>query len=75
MVGGGTSSMARPRKGVKTTPVRLTAEAIRWAKIASGYTGESMADYISRVVEERGQADADRLHAEAMRKRPPGPAK
>ncbi len=75
MVGGGTCSMARPKKGVKTTPVRLTDEAIRWAKIASGYTGETMADYVSRIVAEKGQADADRLHAEAMRKKPAGPAK
>jgi hypothetical protein len=51
--------------GRKTTPVRLTEEAIRWARIASGYTGESMAEYVSRVVEERGKEDADRLHAEA----------
>jgi hypothetical protein len=25
-----------------------------------------MAEYVSRVVEERGKEDADRLHAEAM---------
>lgn len=66
MGGGGTGVMARPKRGVKTTPVRLTDEAIRWAKIASGYTGESMADYVCRVVVERGKEDADRLHAAAM---------
>ncbi len=49
----------------KTTPVRLTEEAMRWARIASGYTGESMAEYVSRIVEERSKEDADRLHAEA----------
>jgi hypothetical protein len=49
----------------KTTPVRLTEEAVRWARIASGYTGESMAEYVSRITEERGKEDADRLHAEA----------
>jgi hypothetical protein len=53
------------RKAQKTTPVRLTEEAIKWARIASGYTGESMAEYVSRVVEEQAKADADRLHAEA----------
>jgi hypothetical protein len=52
-------------KAQKTTPVRLTEEAIRWARIASGYTGESMAEYVSRTLEERGKADAERLHAEA----------
>ncbi len=49
----------------KTTPVRMSDEAIRWARIASGYTGESMAEYVSRVVAERGKIDAERLHAEA----------
>ena len=48
----------------KTTPVRLSDDAIRWARIASGYTGESMAEYVSRIVAERGKQDADRLHAE-----------
>ena len=41
--------------GRKTTPVRLTEEAIRWARIASGYTGESMTEYVSRVIEEPRQ--------------------
>ena len=41
----------------KTRPVRLTEEAIRWARIASGYTGESMAEYVSRITEERGKED------------------
>jgi len=48
----------------KTTPVRMSDEAVKWARIASGYTGESMAEYVSRVVAERGKQDADRLHAE-----------
>jgi hypothetical protein len=61
----------------KTTPVRLSDEAIKWARIASGYTGESMAEYVSRIVEERGREDADRLHAElsAAPSKPPRKAK
>jgi hypothetical protein len=59
------------RKTPKTTPVRITDEAIRWARIASGYTGESVAEYVSRIVEERGKHDADRLHAEATSPPPP----
>src|SRR5262245_26200891 len=51
-------------KAQKTTPVRLTEEAIKWARIASGYTGESMAEYVSRIIAERGKQDAERLHAE-----------
>ena len=54
-----------PEMARKTTPVRISAEAIRWARIASGYTGESMADYVSRIVEERSKEDAARLHTEA----------
>jgi hypothetical protein len=53
----------------KTTPVRLSDEAIKWARIASGYTGESMSEYVSRVVAERGKEDADRLHAQLKGKR------
>jgi hypothetical protein len=49
-----------------TTPVRLSAEAIKWARIASGYTGESMAEYVSRIVEERAKEDASRLHSEMI---------
>lgn len=61
------NAMAEP-KGQKTTPVRLSDDAIKWARIASGYTGESMAEYVSRVVVERGREDAERLHAESMGK-------
>jgi hypothetical protein len=57
-------------KAQKTTPVRLTDEAIKWARIASGYTGESMSEYVSRIVAERGKADADRLHAEMASEKP-----
>ena len=65
----GAAAMAR-KKTQKTTPVRLTDEAIKWARIASGYTGESMAEYVSRIVAEKGQADADRLHSEMKPARP-----
>lgn len=67
--------MGRPKKGIKTVPVRLSEDAIKWAKIASGYTGEAMVDYVSRIVIERGQQDADRLHEELKSGQPPTPAK
>lgn len=60
------------KKSPKTAPVRLTEEAVRWARIASGYTGESVAEYVSRVVAERGEQDANKLHAEAARSKPKG---
>lgn len=54
-------TMAKERKN---TPVRIDDDAINAARIASGYTGESMADYVSRIVKERATDDAKRLHAE-----------
>ena len=47
----------------KDRPVRISDAAIQWARIASGYTGESMAEYVSRIVVERGRADAEEMHA------------
>jgi hypothetical protein len=57
----------------KTRPVRLTDEAIKWARIASGYTGESMSEYVCRIVVERAREDAERLHAELHRQPPHKP--
>lgn len=51
-----------PRK--KSMPVRLSDEAIRLARIASGFTGESMAEYVSRLVEEKSREIIDRLYGE-----------
>lgn len=62
-----TQLLLKDEMAQKTTPVRLSADAIRWARIASGYLGESMAEYVSRIVEEKSKEDAARLHAEAMR--------
>lgn len=59
----------------KSTPVRLSEEAVKWARIASGYTGESMAAYVSRVIVERGQEDAAKLHAQMVREGKPGEGK
>jgi hypothetical protein len=63
----GTQDLVKDEMSLKTSPVRLSAEAIRWARIASGYLGESMAEYVSRVVEEKSKEDAARLHVEAMK--------
>jgi hypothetical protein len=57
--------MPKKQPAHKTTPVRLSDEAIKWCRIASGYTGESVAEYASRVLAERGQEDADKLHVTA----------
>jgi len=55
----------------KTVPVRVSEEAIKWARIASGYTGESVSEYLSRIAIERGQQDADQLHAKVRGDKPP----
>jgi hypothetical protein len=70
----GVQDLVKDEMSLKTTPVRLSAEAIRWARIASGYLGESMAEYVSRIVEEKSKADAARLHAEAMKETEEKPA-
>ncbi len=62
------------KKTEKIAPVRITAEAIQGARIASGYTGESVAEYVSRVIAERGQADAAEWHARLTAGRPAPPA-
>lgn len=68
----GTAIVAK-KKPAKNTPVRLTDDAIEWARIASGYTGESVPDYVSRVISERGRTDSDRLHAEKFAGKGPKP--
>jgi hypothetical protein len=51
----------------KTTSVRVSDEALKLARIASGYTGESVAEYISRVVADQAKQDSERLHAEEFK--------
>jgi hypothetical protein len=43
-------------------PVRITEEALDLARIASSYTGETMSDYVSRIVAERSREDIDKGH-------------
>lgn len=47
----------------KTTSVRIGDDALKLARIASGYTDESVVDYITRVIAERAQVDIDKGHA------------
>jgi len=55
--------MAR-RKAPKNVTVNITDAAASAARIAAGYTGETFPDYVSRVLEERGKLDVERLHRE-----------
>lgn len=65
----GGASMAR-KKVKNSMPMRLSEEAIRLARIASGYTGESMAEYISRITCERSREDIEKLHQELKDEKP-----
>jgi hypothetical protein len=59
----------------KTANVRLSTEADRLAEIASGYTGESKAEYVSRVVAEAARRDITEGHVKLAREleQQPGP--
>jgi hypothetical protein len=58
-----TAIMGR-KKLPESTVARITVEAINLARIASGYTGETVGAYISRITAERARSDIDRLHAQ-----------
>lgn len=54
--------MAKKAANPKTAPIRVTDEAIGLVRIASGYTGESVAEYVSRVLIDVARQDIERLH-------------
>jgi hypothetical protein len=56
--------MARVPKVPNTTAIRVGAGAIRLARIAAGYTAESMAEYVTRIVTERAREDIEKSHRE-----------
>jgi predicted HicB family RNase H-like nuclease len=56
------------KKTAKTTSVRLTESAYEAARIASGYTGESLVEYVSRVIDTQANSDIDKYHAERSKK-------
>lgn len=52
------------RKKVSTTlPVRISVETLAAVRIASGYTGESVPEYLSRIALERATQDIARSSA------------
>jgi uncharacterized protein (DUF1778 family) len=56
-------SMGRPKKGIGTTSMRIDDDAYDLARKASGFTGESLIQYVSRVVREQAEKDV-RIGAE-----------
>jgi hypothetical protein len=64
--------LARKKPASKTSNVRVTDDAINIAHIASGYTGEAMSEYVSRIITQKGTEDIARLHDERFKARPLG---
>ena len=56
-------AMAR-KKVPKSVQVRIYEEVVSDAKLASNFAGESLTEYISRIVAERANQDIDRSVAE-----------
>jgi hypothetical protein len=50
-------SVGRKKSTPKPHNVKITQSAYEAARIACGTTGETLADYVSRVLEERAVAD------------------
>ena len=48
----------------KKMPMKIGEEAMKWVKIASGYTGECASAYATRVLTERAKSDVEKLHKE-----------
>ena len=68
-------SMGRPKKRIATTSMRIDDDAYDLARKASGFTGESLIEYVSRVVREQAEKDV-RAGAEdflrSVAPKPPG---
>jgi uncharacterized protein (DUF1778 family) len=58
----GEDSMARPRSDDKPHNLKMTAKAYKAARIAAGYTGESIVSFVSRIVEERATEIIEEQH-------------
>lgn len=67
----GDTTMARPKRASRTITVRITEEAHRWAQIASGYAGEAIVDYISRVISKHGKNNALAGHNQIVKEEKP----
>ncbi len=54
--------MGRPKSTPKTHSIKITEEAHEAARIASGYTGETFVDLISRVVKQESSRIIEEYH-------------
>lgn len=55
--------MTMSKPGPAWTSVRLSDEAVRLARIASGYKGEALGAYASRILIEAAKHDIEKEHA------------
>jgi hypothetical protein len=55
--------MGRPKSAPKTRAIKITDEAHEAARIASGYTGETFVEYVSRIITREGKKDIERNYA------------
>ena len=60
--------MGRPKASPKTHSIKITDEAHEAARIASGYTGETFVDLISRVVKQESIKIINEYHAKWVAK-------
>lgn len=51
--------MARPRASHKNRNVKITDQAYDAARIAAGFTGESIVEFVSRIVAEHAERIID----------------
>lgn len=51
---------AKPAANPQTS-VRISEEALRWARIVCGYTGEPLGEYVSKLVIDKAKPEAKRL--------------
>lgn len=52
-------SMARPKSAPKSRNIKITVDAYESARIASGFTGESIVDFVSRIIKDQGEKIID----------------
>jgi hypothetical protein len=60
--------MGRPKSAPKSHSIKITNEAHEAARIASGYTGETFVDLISRVVRQECVRIIEQYHAQWVEK-------
>lgn len=61
-----TMAKAKGERGDEFTSIRILKRSVELARIAAGYTGESIQEYCSRIIAERAETDAIEGHKRAF---------